>query len=135
MRCRWRTALSWSTAPPPCTGHALPLAYRTLMVHPSSPIIDFYPIDFANDLNGKKFSWQAIALLPFIDAKRLRAALAPLKETLTEVSCPHHSTPAPSLRSTPAHRAYMRARAAPRCLLYTSPSPRDRNVSRMPSSA
>ena len=69
---------------PPASGHALPTAYRTLMVHPSSPIIDFYPIDFANDLNGKKYSWQAIALLPFIDAKRLRNALQPLKETLTE---------------------------------------------------
>ena len=53
------------------------------MVHPSSPIIDFYPIDFANDLNGKKFQWQAIALLPFIDAERLRLSLAPLDSTLT----------------------------------------------------
>ena len=30
------------------------------MVHPKSPIIDFYPIDFANDLNGKKYSWQVL---------------------------------------------------------------------------
>jgi 5'-3' exonuclease len=28
-------------------------------------------------------SWQAIALLPFIDAARLRAALRPLRSTLT----------------------------------------------------
>lgn len=53
------------------------------MVHPESPIIDFYPIDFRNDLNGKKFQWQAVALLPFIDAQRLRASLAPLGATLT----------------------------------------------------
>ena len=68
---------------PPASGHALPEAYRILMTHPSSPIIDFYPIDFCNDLNGKKFTWQAIALLPFIDANRLREALAPLGPTLT----------------------------------------------------
>ena len=46
---------------PPDSGHALPIAYRTLMVHPMSPIIDFYPIDFRDDLNGKKFSWQVHA--------------------------------------------------------------------------
>ena len=69
---------------PPASGHALPEAYRTLMVHPASPIIDFYPIDFRADLNGKKFSWQAIAILPFIDAARLRSSLAPLAVTLDE---------------------------------------------------
>ena len=68
---------------PPASGHAMPAAYRQLMVAPQSPIIDFYPIDFRNDLNGKKFSWQALALLPFIDAARLRAALRPLRATLT----------------------------------------------------
>ncbi|EOD37797.1 hypothetical protein EMIHUDRAFT_225049 [Emiliania huxleyi CCMP1516] len=60
---------------PPASGHALPAAQ--LMVDADSPIIDFYPIDFADDLNGKKYAWQAIALLPFIDAPRLRATLAP----------------------------------------------------------
>ncbi|KAL1500715.1 hypothetical protein AB1Y20_013361 [Prymnesium parvum] len=68
---------------PPASGHALPESFRNLMVHPHSPIIDFYPIDFRNDLNGKKFQWQAVALLPFIDAERLRASLAPLEPTLS----------------------------------------------------
>ena len=58
------------------------IAPLILQVHPASPIIDFYPIDFRMDLNGKKFFWQAIALLPFIDAARLRASLAPLDTTL-----------------------------------------------------
>jgi len=53
------------------------------MVDADSPIIDFYPIDFADDLNGKKYAWQAIALLPFIDAPRLRATLPPVRATLT----------------------------------------------------
>lgn len=69
---------------PPSSGHALPPSYRQLMVDPYSPIIDFYPIDFADDLNGKKYSWQAVALLPFIDAPRLRAVLRPLRAHLTE---------------------------------------------------
>ena len=44
---------------PPASGHALPVSFRNLMVHPESTIIDFYPIDFRNDLNGKKYQWQA----------------------------------------------------------------------------
>uniref|UniRef100_A0A7S4B4U0 5'-3' exoribonuclease n=1 Tax=Chrysotila carterae TaxID=13221 RepID=A0A7S4B4U0_CHRCT len=68
---------------PPASGHALPPSYRDLMVSPHSPIIDFFPIDFRNDLNGKKFSWQAVALLPFIDAPRLRQVLRPLRSNLS----------------------------------------------------
>jgi len=48
-----------------------------------SPIIDFYPEDFKIDLNGKKFAWQGVALLPFVEEKRLFKALEPYYDALT----------------------------------------------------
>lgn len=48
-----------------------------------SLIIDFYPEDFKIDLNGKKFAWQGVALLPFVDEKRLFKALEPYYDKLT----------------------------------------------------
>lgn len=49
----------------------IPSAFHSLMTDEDSPIIDFYPVDFPIDLNGKKYEWQGVALLPFIDAQRL----------------------------------------------------------------
>ncbi|CAG0879509.1 unnamed protein product [Cyprideis torosa] len=61
----------------------VPEPWRHLMYNPNSPIIDFYPSDFKVDLNGKKFAWQGVALLPFTQEDRLRAALKPLYHLLT----------------------------------------------------
>jgi 20S proteasome subunit beta 5 len=56
---------------PPSQAHHLPEPYRWLMLDPQSPIIDFYPKTFTVDMNGKRWPWEAVVLLPFIDSKRL----------------------------------------------------------------
>eukprot|EP01083_Nonionella_stella_P305314 1064566_1 len=53
------------------------------MSNPESPILDFYPTSFRLDLNGKKFAWQAVALLPFIEEKRLLDTIVPVFDTLS----------------------------------------------------
>lgn len=54
------------------------------MTESDSPIIDFYPETFEIDMNGKKMAWQGVALLPFIDEKRLLDAMAPRYEELSD---------------------------------------------------
>lgn len=69
---------------PAASSTHVPKPWAKLMSDPFSPIIDFYPTDFKIDLNGKKFAWQGVALLPFVDEERLFKALEPYYDDLTE---------------------------------------------------
>lgn len=69
---------------PASSNHAIPKAFHPLMTDEDSDIVDFYPEEFDLDLNGKKQSWKAIVLLPFIDEKRLLGAMATKYPLLTE---------------------------------------------------
>ncbi|GIX77270.1 5'-3' exoribonuclease 2 [Caerostris extrusa] len=60
---------------PAASKQHVPAPWGDLMSDPDSSIIDFYPIDFKVDLNGKKYAWQGVALLPFVDEKRLLKAV------------------------------------------------------------
>lgn len=62
----------------------VPEPWARLMTDPESPIIDFYPLDFQIDLNGKKYAWQGVALLPFVCERRLKQALQAVYDQLSE---------------------------------------------------
>lgn len=62
----------------------IPAVYHNLMTEETSLIIDFYPLDFEIDMNGSTRSWQGVALLPFIDEKRLLEAMKPGNGQLSE---------------------------------------------------
>lgn len=46
------------------------------MYNPNSPILDFYPMEFEQDLNGKRAEWEAIVKIPFINEQRLLKAMS-----------------------------------------------------------
>lgn len=62
----------------------LPEPFQRLMTDSDSELLEYYPDDFAVDLNGKKQAWQGIALLPFIDEDRLLRALERVYPALDE---------------------------------------------------
>ncbi|KAJ2053996.1 exonuclease II Exo2, partial [Coemansia sp. S2] len=62
---------------PPYSRKLLPSALRSLMVDMHSPIHDMYPTSFSVDMNGKKMPWEAVVLIDFVDAERIRDAMKP----------------------------------------------------------
>lgn len=69
---------------PPASAKALPEPIRPLLLDSRSEIIDFYPEHIKFDINGKRFAWQGVVLLPFIDEKRLLASLEQKLKLLSE---------------------------------------------------
>ncbi|KAI0284979.1 XRN 5'-3' exonuclease N-terminus-domain-containing protein [Russula aff. rugulosa BPL654] len=69
---------------PAASRQHIPEVFHSLMMAEDSPIIDFYPTSFDIDMNGKRMAWQGVALLPFIDQKRLLDAMALHYPKLTE---------------------------------------------------
>eukprot|EP00127_Corallochytrium_limacisporum_P006960 Clim_evm14s239 gene=Clim_evmTU14s239 len=69
---------------PAASRYLLPPAYQGLMTESTSPIIDYYPAEFATDKNGKKQDWEAVVLIPFINSDRLLSAMMPYNESLNE---------------------------------------------------
>lgn len=47
---------------------------QALVTSPTSPISDFYPLNFSLDAEGKRQDWEAVVLLDFIDVPRLKQA-------------------------------------------------------------
>ncbi|XP_074653880.1 5'-3' exoribonuclease 1-like isoform X2 [Tubulanus polymorphus] len=68
---------------PAASKNLLPECYQTLMTDEISPVIDFYPEAFDQDLNGKQQAWEAVVLIPFIDENRLLEAMASVEHRLT----------------------------------------------------
>ena len=53
------------------------------MTDRDSPIADFYPRQFEVDMDGKRYAWQGVPLLPFVDDERLAKAVAENYDSLT----------------------------------------------------
>lgn len=93
---------------PAASGHTLPEVFRGLMSEPDSDIIDFYPEDFQIDMNGAKMAWQGIALLPFIDEKRLLTAVQGKYPLLTEAETNRNTNKSAQLYISSENKNYRR---------------------------
>ena len=61
---------------PAASRQLLPKPFQNLMIMEQSEIIEYYPVNFNTDLNGKQQEWEAVVLIPFIDEQKLLADLS-----------------------------------------------------------
>ena len=107
------------------------------MYEDNSPILDFYPVEFEQDLNGKKQEWEAIVKIPFIDEQRLLkadasralAVIVPAATTSTPAVAPTRAIPPRHV--IPPHAAPRRVARAARP--YTPPPPSRLALERVPT--
>ena len=97
---------------PAASGHTLPVVLRELMTDPDSEIVDFYPQDFAVDMNGAKASWQGIALLPFIEQDRLLSVVQTRYPLLTEAERQRNTNRTAQLYISSSNKNYAKFLAA-----------------------
>ncbi|KAG9011848.1 5'-3' exoribonuclease 2 [Tulasnella sp. 427] len=91
---------------PPASRKHIPVPYQELMTDENSPIIDFYPLNFEIDMNGKTQAWQGIALLPFIDEQRLLDAMKPRTAQLSKDEIRRNTWGSSSLLVSDQHPLY-----------------------------
>ena len=84
----------------------LPTPFHKLMTEGESPIIDFYPTQFEVDMDGKKWEWQGVVKLPFIDTNRLLEAMNTVYDQMTDEE-KHRNSEGPSvLYVSEDHKVY-----------------------------
>ncbi|KAI9716393.1 MAG: 5'-3' exoribonuclease 2 [Chrysothrix sp. TS-e1954] len=96
---------------PAASNHTIPEVFRSLMTDGDSDIVDFYPEQFDVDLNGKKWAWQGVALLPFIDERRLLKAMNERYPQLTADEIKRNETGRDVLIFNDSHALYLEVAA------------------------
>lgn len=76
------------------------------MTEADSPIIDFYPTEFEVDMDGKKWEWQGVVKLPFIDSNRLLEAMDTVYDQLDDEEVHRNSNGPSILYISESHKAY-----------------------------
>lgn len=84
MGCPFQPYAQLLSVLPADSSIALPKVLQELITEETSEICDFYPADFKLDINGKRFAWQGVNLLPFIEENRLLQALSENTHLLTD---------------------------------------------------
>lgn len=84
----------------------IPKPFHHLMTDEDSPIIDYYPTRFEVDMDGKKWEWQGVVKLPFINTNRLLAAMNTVYDQLNEEEVQRNSVGVSVLYISESHKAY-----------------------------